>query len=146
MIEAQEEVRRVVGRKLRVDEKDVNEMKYLKLVIKETLRLHPPLLLPRVTSESTVLCGYNIPSKTQFLINVWAIQRDPKLWEKPDEFSPERFTKVDVDARGTQSHLIPFGFGRRTCPGITHGDAEGGVCASESIVLVRLETAFRKRL
>ncbi|KAM7250611.1 hypothetical protein ACFE04_022494 [Oxalis oulophora] len=122
MRKVQEEVRRVVGQKSKVSENDVNEMKYLKLVIKETLRLHPPFLIPRGTTESTVLSGYNIPSNIHVLINIWAIQRDPKLWDKPDEFYPERFAPIDVDVKGSRSHIVPFGFGRRICPGITHGN------------------------
>ncbi|MBA0881630.1 hypothetical protein Goshw_002858 [Gossypium schwendimanii] len=120
MKKVQEEVRNVVGNKLRVDAEDVSKMKYLKCVLKETLRLHPAgsLLLPRQTSSSVKLGGYDIPSDTTVLINAWAIQRDPKLWENPEDFIPERFENSSIDFKGQDFQLIPFGFGRRRCPGI----------------------------
>ncbi|XP_014506577.1 cytochrome P450 71A1 isoform X1 [Vigna radiata var. radiata] len=122
MEKVQVEVRRVVGDKAEVDEDDVKQMSYLNCVIKETLRLHPPapLLLPRETTSAVKLRGYNIPAKTRVMLNAWAIQRDPELWERPDEFLPDRFEKKDVDFKG-QDLYIPFGGGRRGCPGITFG-------------------------
>ncbi|TYH51130.1 hypothetical protein ES332_D10G253200v1 [Gossypium tomentosum] len=120
MKKVQEEVRNVVGNKLRVDAEDVSKMKYLKCVLKETLRLYPAgsLLLPRQTSSSIKLGGYDIPSDTTVLINAWAIQRDPKWWENPEDFIPERFENSSIDFKGQDFQLIPFGFGRRRCPGI----------------------------
>ncbi|MBA0749894.1 hypothetical protein Gogos_003770 [Gossypium gossypioides] len=120
MKKVQEEVRNVVGNKLRVDAEDVSKMKYLKCVLKETLRLHPAgsLLLPRQTSSSVKLGGYDIPSDTTVLINAWAIQRDPKWWENPEDFIPERFEDSSIDFKGQDFQFIPFGFGRRRCPGI----------------------------
>ncbi|KAK7389141.1 hypothetical protein VNO78_23973 [Psophocarpus tetragonolobus] len=115
------EVRRVVGHKSNVEENDINEMKYLKCVVKETLRLHPPtpLLAPRVTMSSVKLKGYDIPEKTTVYINAWAMQRDPKFWERPEEFWPERFENSEVDFKGKEYfQFIPFGFGRRGCPGM----------------------------
>ncbi|KAL2321753.1 LOW QUALITY PROTEIN: hypothetical protein Fmac_026132 [Flemingia macrophylla] len=92
MEKVQEEVRRVVGNKAEVDENDVKQMNYLKCVVKETLRLHPPapLLLPREIAFAVKLKGYDIPAKTTVILNGWAIQRDPEIWDKPDEFLPER--------------------------------------------------------
>ncbi|XP_028755491.1 cytochrome P450 71A1-like [Neltuma alba] len=100
-------------------------MKYLKCVVKETLRLHPPgpLLAPRKTLSSVKLGGYDIPPKTKVLVNVWAIHRDPKYWERPEEFVPERFEKSEIDFKGQDFELIPFGFGRRGCPGQSFGIA-----------------------
>ncbi|KAL5544062.1 hypothetical protein UlMin_007846 [Ulmus minor] len=120
MKKAQEEVRRVVGKKRKIGMNDVNQMEYLKCVIKEVLRLHPPapLLVPRETTESIELAGYHIPAKTRVLINAWAIQRNPSSWDKPEEFFPERFENSTVDFKGQDSQFIPFGFGRRSCPGI----------------------------
>ncbi|XP_020216121.1 cytochrome P450 71A1-like [Cajanus cajan] len=121
MKKVQEEVRRVVGHKSNVEENDINEMHFLKCVVKETLRLHPPvpLLAPRGTRSSVKLNGYDIPAKTNVIINAWAIQRDPKFWKSPEEFMPERFEKSQVDFKGQESfQLIPFGFGRRGCPGM----------------------------
>ncbi|KAM7261740.1 hypothetical protein ACFE04_020817 [Oxalis oulophora] len=121
MKKAQEEVRRVVGKKSKVDEKDIKEMKYLKLVIKETMRLHGPVVT-RATSKRTVLGGYDIP-KMPILLNLWAIHRDPKSWDKADEFYPERFDGVDANVRGNRGYFLPFGFGRRICPGINQAIA-----------------------
>ncbi|XVF49787.1 hypothetical protein PTKIN_Ptkin04bG0043300 [Pterospermum kingtungense] len=123
MKKVQEEVRNVVGKKPKVDVNDINQMEYLKCVIKETLRLHPAaaLSVPRETTASVKLGGYDIPSNTTVLINIWAIQRDPKWWEKPEEFIPERFENNPVDYKGQDFHFIPFGIGRRGCPGMQFG-------------------------
>ncbi|KAL5717946.1 hypothetical protein ACHQM5_010895 [Ranunculus cassubicifolius] len=121
MKKLQEEVRRVVAKKSVVDENEISQMDYLNCVIKETLRLHPPLVfdLPRVATESVTIDGYIIPAKTRVLINQWAIGRDPKMWENPDEFIPERFVNNLIDFRGQDFQFIPFGAGRRGCPGIS---------------------------
>ncbi|XVE56696.1 hypothetical protein DITRI_Ditri04bG0031400 [Diplodiscus trichospermus] len=125
MKKVQEEVRNVVGNKSKADVDDINKMEYLKCVIKETLRLHPPapLLAPRQTSASVKLGGYDIPSNITVFINVWAIQRDPNLWEKPEEFIPERFENSPIDFQGQDLQFMPFGFGRRGCPGMPFGVA-----------------------
>nr|QWK52233.1 cytochrome P450 71B23 [Isatis tinctoria] len=126
MKKVQEEVRTVLGEKREnITEQDLNQLNYFKLVIKETFRLHPtaPLLLPRETMSPIKIQGYDIPKKTQIMINVYAIARDPKLWENPDEFQPERFVDSSVDYRGLNFELLPFGSGRRVCPGMTMGIA-----------------------
>ncbi|KAK8987041.1 hypothetical protein V6N11_055358 [Hibiscus sabdariffa] len=126
MKKVQQEVRNVVGNKSKVDPEDIRKMEYLKCVVKETLRLHPPaVFLPRRTTAtaSGKLGGYDIPSNTTVLINAWAIHRDPKWWEKPDEFIPERFEKSSIDFQGQDFHYIPFGIGRRGCPGMSFGVA-----------------------
>ncbi|WVZ00276.1 hypothetical protein V8G54_026345 [Vigna mungo] len=117
---AQEEVRKIVGNKSKVEENDINQMDYMKCVVKETLRLHPaaPLLIPRKTSSTLKLRGYDIPPKTLVYVNAWGIQRDPEIWERPEEFIPERHGNNHVPLKG---QFIPFGFGRRTCPGMTFG-------------------------
>ncbi|XP_048329022.2 phenylacetaldehyde oxime monooxygenase CYP71AN24 [Ziziphus jujuba] len=120
MKKAQEEVRRVVGKKSSIDVNDINQMDYLKCVIKETLRLHPAGALNlRETSESVKLGGYDIPPKTKVILNSWAIQRDPNFWDRPEEFVPERFQNNQVSFKGQDFQLVPFGFGRRQCPGMT---------------------------
>ncbi|XP_026377939.1 cytochrome P450 71A1-like, partial [Papaver somniferum] len=122
MKKAQDEVRRVVGNKCKVEEDDINQMDYLKCIVKESLRLHPPVVfLLREPSKSTQIAGYDIPSRTKVYINVWAIQRDATLWEDPDEFRPERFINNPLDFKGQEFEFIPFGSGRRGCPGITFG-------------------------
>ena len=125
MKKAQAEVRKVVGDKAKIEENDVNQMSYLKFVIKETLRLHPPvpLLVPRETASSVKINGYDIPPKTTVYVNAWAIQRDPKFWDNAEEFIPERFVSSQVDFKGQDFQLIPFGTGRRGCPGISFGVA-----------------------
>jgi len=123
MKKAQAEVREVFRMNGRVDETCINEMKYLKLVIKESLRLHPPapLLLPRECGETCEIDGYHIPVKSKVIVNAWAIGRDPNSWTDPERFYPERFIDSAVDYKGNNFELIPFGAGRRICPGITFG-------------------------
>ncbi|XP_058070553.1 cytochrome P450 71A1-like [Magnolia sinica] len=123
MEKAQTEVRRVVGRKAKVEEDDLAQMDYLKCIIKETLRLHPPapLLVPHESTRSVTVQGYHISAKTRVLINAWAIGRDPKSWENADEFLPERFTNNPINFKGQDFQLIPFGAGRRICPGMAFG-------------------------
>ncbi|XP_065874632.1 cytochrome P450 71A1-like [Euphorbia lathyris] len=123
MRKAQEEVRKVIGNKPKVEAADIEQMNYLKCIIKETLRLHPaaPLLVPRETSAGVEVGGYYIPRKTTVIVNAFAIQTDPKLWERPEEFIPERFENNPVDYTGKDFRLIPFGGGRRVCPGISFG-------------------------
>nr|QCY52061.1 cytochrome P450 CYP71DAR1 [Valeriana officinalis] len=117
---AQTEVWRVFGPKGNVDETGLNELKYLKAVIKETLRLHPsaPLLLPRESNQACEINGYTIPVKTKVMVNAWAIGRDPRFWTEPERFDPERFLDSEIDFKGTDYEYTPFGAGRRICPGI----------------------------
>ncbi|XP_024029893.1 cytochrome P450 71D11 [Morus notabilis] len=123
MEKAQNEVRQVFSRKGSVDETVLSEMKYLKCIVKETLRLHPsaPLLLPRECREKCEINGYEIPVKTQVIVNAWAIGRDPKYWTEPESFIPERFLDSSIDYKGTNFEYIPFGAGRRICPGMSFG-------------------------
>ncbi|XP_026380213.1 cytochrome P450 71A1-like isoform X2 [Papaver somniferum] len=123
MKKAQEEVRRVIGNKNKVEEQDIDQMQYLKCIVKESLRLHPPLpvLIGRVSSVSCKIGGYDIPPNTGVFLNAWAIQRDPKLWDKPAQFHPERFETNQIGFKGQDCQFIPFGSGRRGCPGIAFG-------------------------
>ncbi|OVA20835.1 Cytochrome P450 [Macleaya cordata] len=119
MKKVQKEIREIGRGKPSVTENDLEKMYYLQSVIKETLRLHPPatLLLPRESTEDIKLQGYDIPSKTRVIINAWAIGRDPNSWLDPDKFEPERFTSSSIDYKGQNFEFIPFGAGRRGCPG-----------------------------
>ncbi|KAL2515527.1 Cytochrome [Forsythia ovata] len=122
MKKLQNEVKQVVGSKKQVAEEDLEKMLYLKAVLKESLRLHPPipLLIPHQSTQDTKIMGYHIAAGTQVFINAWAIAMDPMNWENPEEFNPERFLKnTALDFRGFNFEYIPFGAGRRGCPGIT---------------------------
>ncbi|XP_065862562.1 premnaspirodiene oxygenase-like [Euphorbia lathyris] len=124
MEKAQAEVRQVFSEKGYVDEAKLGELNYLKLVIKEALRLHPPLplLLPRESQDECDIYGFHIPKNTKLFVNAWAIGRDPKHWKEAEKFNPERFSEgALIDYKGGNFELIPFGSGRRVCPGITFG-------------------------
>ncbi|KAK2640248.1 hypothetical protein Ddye_028043 [Dipteronia dyeriana] len=123
MTKVQAEVREVFNRNKKVDETEICEMKFLKLVIKETLRLHPPgpLLAPRVCGEKCEIKGFDIPNKTRVFVNAWAIGRDPEYWNDPESFIPERFLDSHIDYKGSDFEYIPFGTGRRICPGMSFG-------------------------
>ncbi|CAN1257006.1 Desmethyl-deoxy-podophyllotoxin synthase [Linum perenne] len=127
LYKAQEEVRQhshlFSESKNIVEEANISELNYLKLVIKEALRLHPPIamLVPRQNMENCEIDGYTIPANTKIIINAWAIGRNPKYWTQPDMFYPERFIDSNIDYRGFNFEFIPFGAGRRMCPGITFG-------------------------
>ncbi|MBA0870306.1 hypothetical protein Goshw_010670 [Gossypium schwendimanii] len=117
---AQEEVRDLIGKKGFLNEDDVQALTYLKAVVKETFRLQPavPLLLPRETLRKCCTGGYQVPANTLVYVNAWAIGRDPEAWRNPEEFCPERFIGSSIDYKGLNFELIPFGAGRRVCPGM----------------------------
>ncbi|KAH7849742.1 hypothetical protein Vadar_022356 [Vaccinium darrowii] len=122
---AQEELDLHVGKERQVDESDINKLFYLQAIVKETLRLYPaaPLAGQREFSEDCTINGYHIPKGTQLIPNLWKIQRDPTKWVDPLVFRPERFLteQKDVDVKGQHFELIPFGAGRRVCPGAALG-------------------------
>lgn len=121
MIKVKNELNFVVGAK-DVEESDIDKLPYLQGVVKETLRLHPPipLLVPRKATQDTDFMGYFVPKDTQVFVNAWAIGRDPDVWEEPLVFKPERFCgcKSSPDYKGQHYELIPFGAGRRMCVGV----------------------------
>lgn len=126
MKKVQDEIRDGLGNnKEIITEEDIDKFPYMKMVIKETFRLHPaaPLILPRETMAHIKVQGYDIPPKRRILVNVDAIGRDPKFWTNPEEFIPERFIDSAVDYRGQHFELLPFGSGRRICPGMPMGIA-----------------------
>lgn len=120
MAKAKEELEAVIGKGKIVEEKDLSRLPYLSCIVKETLRIHPPipLLIPRKVVNQVTLNDYIIPKDTQVLVNAWAIGRDPSIWEDSLEFKPERFQDSRLDVRGQDFELIPFGGGRRICPGL----------------------------
>lgn len=129
----QNEVRSIVGNKPSINEEDLAKMHYLKAVIKETLRLHPPgpLLIPHESGQNVRIMDYDITEGTQVIVNIWAIGRDACFWEHGDEFKPERFLDTDFDFKGQNFQYIPFGSGRRSCPGASFalGVAELGLAS-----------------
>ncbi|CAN6550932.1 unnamed protein product [Malus baccata var. baccata] len=117
---AQAELKQIIGKGKPVGESDKDKLPYLQAIIKETFRLHPavPLLLPRKADADVEICGYTVPKGAQVFVNAWAIGRDPDIWDNPDSFIPERFLGSDIDVTGKNFELIPFGGGRRICPGL----------------------------
>lgn len=120
---ATEELDRVIGRDRWVQEKDIPSLPYIEAIVKETMRLHPvaPMLVPRLAREDCKVAGYDIQKETRVLVNVWTIGRDPEIWENPNEFCPERFVGKKIDVKGQDFELLPFGSGRRMCPGYSLG-------------------------
>ncbi|KAL6214318.1 hypothetical protein ACLB2K_013754 [Fragaria x ananassa] len=120
---AQEELDRIVGRHRWVEDTDIKNLVYLQAIAKETLRLYPPgpLSVPHEAMEDCKVGGFHVPKGTHLYVNLWKLHRDPNVWPDPEVFSPERFltTQASVDAFGQHFEFIPFGAGRRICPGIT---------------------------
>ena len=121
--QAQKELDLQIGKERPVKESDISKLAYIQAIVKETLRLHPPATLsgPREFTEDCTIDGYNIPKGTRLITNLWKIHTDPDIWSDPFDFKPERFlsTHKGVDVRGHHFELIPFGSGRRICPGIS---------------------------
>ncbi|KAK1436566.1 hypothetical protein QVD17_02347 [Tagetes erecta] len=120
---AQEELDMQVGKDRQVNESDIKNLVYLQAIVKETLRLYPATFLnpPRAFTNDCTIAGYHVPKGTWLLINTWKLHRDPKIWSDPCEFRPERFLSPNhknLDVKGTDFELIPFGAGRRHCPGV----------------------------
>ncbi|XP_008222072.2 PREDICTED: geraniol 8-hydroxylase-like [Prunus mume] len=123
MSKAQQELDKIIGKGKPVEEGDIARLPYFQAIIKETFRLHPatPLLLPRKADSDVEICGYIVPKGAQVFVNAWAIGRDPSIWDNPSSFVPERFLGLDdqIDVTGKNFELIPFGAGRRICPGLS---------------------------
>ncbi|XP_009793557.1 geraniol 8-hydroxylase-like [Nicotiana sylvestris] len=119
MDKAKAELAEVIGKGKVIEEADVIHLPYLQCIVKETLRIHPtvPLLIRKV-DQNVEACGYFIPKDSQVIVHLWSIGRDPTIWEEPLVFKPERFWGSKIDVRGQDFELIPFGVGRRICPGL----------------------------
>ncbi|KAL5984796.1 hypothetical protein ACLOJK_038632 [Asimina triloba] len=119
----QEEMDEHVGRDRNVDESDIPKLAYLQAVVKESMRLYPPAPMsgPHKAVEDCYVSGYRVRAGTMLMVNLWKMHRDPRVWSDPEKFLPERFLTqhAHVDARGTHFEYLPFGSGRRICPGIT---------------------------
>nr|QWK52213.1 cytochrome P450 71B12 [Isatis tinctoria] len=122
---AQAEVREVIRNKDHITEEDIDRLEYLQMVIKETFRISPivPLLVPREASKDVKIGGYDIPKKTWIHVNIWAVHMNPSVWKDPEAFIPERFMDKEIDYKGLNFELLPFGSGRRVCPGMGMGMA-----------------------
>ncbi|KAI9102906.1 hypothetical protein K1719_023345 [Acacia pycnantha] len=120
---ATEELDRVIGRDRWVEEKDVPNLPYINAISKEAMRLHPvaTMLVPHLAREDVKIAGYDIPKGTQILVNIWTIGRDPTIWQNPNDFEPERFLRKNIDVKRHDYEFIPFGAGRRMCPGYPLG-------------------------
>nr|CAB3499625.1 unnamed protein product [Digitaria exilis] len=135
MAKAQAEVRQAFNNKNTCDhESNLHHLHYLSMVIKETMRLYPPLplLLPRLCRETCDIGGFEVAKGTRVIVNAWAIARSPEYWDDSEKFNPERFEKIMADYKGTQFEYMPFGSGRRMCPGSGFG------LASLELILARL--------
>ncbi|KAG4185030.1 hypothetical protein ERO13_A09G207000v2 [Gossypium hirsutum] len=123
MKKVQKELENVVGMERMVTESDLEKLEYLDMVVKESFRLHPvgPLLTPHAAREDCTVDGFHIPKNSRIFINAWAIGRDKRVWTYAERFYPERFIGSDIDLRGCNFELIPFGAGRRGCPGMQLG-------------------------
>ncbi|KAG6767270.1 hypothetical protein POTOM_028466 [Populus tomentosa] len=123
MKKVQKELEEKIGMDRMVEESDLEGLEYLHMVIKEAFRLHPvaPLLGPHESMEDCTIDGFLIPQKTRVLVNVWAIGRDQSAWTDANKFIPERFAGSNIDVRGRDFQLLPFGSGRRSCPGMHLG-------------------------
>ncbi|XP_052288452.1 geraniol 8-hydroxylase-like isoform X2 [Citrus sinensis] len=120
LLKAKLELEQTVGKCKPIEESDITRLPYLQAVVKETLRLHPavPLLLPRKATKDVAIAGFTVPKGAQVFVNVWAIGRDESTWDNPHTFIPERFLGSNADFKGQHFELIPFGAGRRICPGL----------------------------
>lgn len=141
MKKAQNEIRNLIGKGGSVTEDYIKNLPYMNAVIKETMRLYPPApFLLRESTQKTNINNYEIQPKTLVYVNVWAIGKDPEAWENPNEFYPERFLNSSIDFKGLDFEFIPFGAGRRGCPGIHIG------VAAVEIALANLLYAFNWEL
>jgi cytochrome P450 len=121
MAKIRDEVEQVLGKDELGQELDISKFPFLQAVVKETFRLHPPapFLVPHKAETDVELCGFTVPKNAQILVNVWAMGRDSSIWTNPNLFMPERFLEQDnIDFKGQDFELIPFGAGRRICPGL----------------------------
>lgn len=121
MAKARYELEEVIGKEDRtVEESDISRLPYLQAVIKETLRLHPPVtfLIPHRAIDDVEIQGYVVPKDAQILCNLWAMGQDSNVWSDAQTFRPERFLDVGIDYKGRDFELIPFGAGRRICPAL----------------------------
>ncbi|XP_045794482.1 cytochrome P450 76T24-like [Trifolium pratense] len=121
LTKARKELCEAIGKDETLEESHISKLPYLQAVVKETFRLHPtvPLLIPHKCDENVNILGFNVPKNAEVLVNVWAMGRDPTIWENSTMFMPERFLECDINYKGNNFELIPFGTGKRICPGLS---------------------------
>ncbi|CAA0815211.1 Cytochrome P450 82C4 [Striga hermonthica] len=124
MQRAQHEIDTNIGKHRWAQESDIHNLPYLQAVIKESLRLYPPgpISVPHEAAQDCRVMEYTIPKGTMIIVNLWKLHRDPRIWARPEDFLPERFLEghaSGVDFNGQFYEFIPFGSGRRSCPGTT---------------------------
>ncbi|PRQ47022.1 putative flavonoid 3'-monooxygenase [Rosa chinensis] len=133
---ATEELDRVIGRERWVEEKDIPQLPYVDAIMKETMRKHPVVVLlpPHLALQDCNVAGFDILKGTRVFINTWSIGRDPSVWDAPEEFNPERFLgNKAIDVKGQSFELLPFGSGRRMCPGYSLGLKMIGSCLANML-------------
>ncbi|XP_010527270.1 PREDICTED: cytochrome P450 82G1-like isoform X4 [Tarenaya hassleriana] len=120
---AQDEIDVIVGKGRWVEESDIRNLKFLQAIVKETHRLYPPAPLTgiREASEDCYVGGYRVTKGTRLLVNIWKLHRDPKIWPEPETFRPERFMEEKPKCEQSGYGYMPFGLGRRSCPGMNLG-------------------------
>ncbi|KAH1155648.1 hypothetical protein GLYMA_18G223100v4 [Glycine max] len=120
MEKARKELSQTIDKDAIIEESHILKLPFLQAVVKETLRLHPPapFLVPHKCDEMVSISSFNVPKNAQVLVNVWAMGRDPAIWENPEMFMPERFLEREIDFKGHDFEFIPFGAGKRICPGL----------------------------
>ena len=140
MAKTQAEVRHVFDSKGAQDHEGLlDELPYTRMVIKEAMRLHPvvPLLVPRLCRETCDIGGFVVEEGTRVMVNSWAISRNPEYWHDAESFFPERFEDSKFDYKGSRFEYLPFGAGRRRCPGDTFG------LAALELIVARLLYYFK---
>ncbi|PRQ49212.1 putative oxidoreductase [Rosa chinensis] len=134
-----------LGQERIVDEPDISKLHHLQSIISETLRLYPtaPMLVPHFASDDCIVGGFNVPRDTLVLINAWAIHRDPKLWDDPESFKPERF---ETGSKDEAHKFMPFGMGRRACPGAGLAQREIGLTLASLIQCFEWERVSKEEV
>ncbi|KAL2498326.1 Cytochrome [Abeliophyllum distichum] len=147
---AQQELDIHVGKERQVNESDINKLVYIQAIVKETLRLYPAAFLGAVRefTEDCKVAGYHIAKGTKLIINMWKLHRDPRVWFDPLEFRPERFltTHKDLDVKGQNFELIPFGAGRRICAGTAFGLQMFHLVLANLVHAFELSTPFDEKV
>jgi len=120
LTKVRKELCQTIGKGETIEESHISKLPFLQAVVKETFRMHPPIpfLLPHKCDQLVNILDFNVPKNAQVLVNVWAMGRDPTIWKNPDMFAPERFLECDINYKGNNFELIPFGAGKRICPGL----------------------------